>query len=109
VSVKVDVVIVDAFIAVLKVAVTGELIATPAAPLAGAVAVTVGGGLLPPPPDPEPPHPATSRDKLTSHQALGNRMTNFSLPRFGRQIALSDSEPGSAKIPCACIEAAAHG
>jgi hypothetical protein len=43
VSVNVEVVIVVEFIASLKVAVTGEVIATPVEPDAGVTAVTVGG------------------------------------------------------------------
>jgi hypothetical protein len=43
VSVKVDEVIVDAFIAWLKVAVTAVLMATLVAPLSGETAVSVGG------------------------------------------------------------------
>jgi hypothetical protein len=43
VSVNVDVVIVEAFIGWLKVAVMGAVIATPVAALRGVTAVTVGG------------------------------------------------------------------
>jgi hypothetical protein len=43
VSVKVDEVIVDGFIAALKVAFTNVPTATPVAPLVGETAVTVGG------------------------------------------------------------------
>jgi len=70
--------IVDAFIAVLKVAVTDALVATPVAPFVGVAAVTVGalnGGVFLPP---LPPHPASART-ATSHQDVRNRITHISL------------------------------
>jgi hypothetical protein len=85
-SVKVDVVIVDAFIGALNVAVTAELTATPVARFAGVTGATdstVATQLLvqvvPPPP---PPHPAIARLAVTSHQAVVTRITNFSLGSF---------------------------
>ena len=92
-SVKVVAVMVDGFIAVLKVAVTVDVTATPVAPLVGETAVTVGalgGGV----PDPPPPHPARIRDALTSHQPEWNRITDLSFRIVGDGgIALSNLQP----------------
>jgi hypothetical protein len=90
--VKVEVVIVDAFAPMLKVAVTAELMATFIAPLAGetvSTVITLVGQLLvhvPPPPLP-PPHPAITRAAATSHQAARIRIINFSLGSFRRWVA----------------------
>jgi len=84
--VKVDAVIVDAFIGALNAAVIAEVTATPVAPFAGVTAVTdstVATQLLvqvvPPPP---PPHPAITRLAASSHQAVVTRITNFSSGSF---------------------------
>jgi hypothetical protein len=84
--VKVEVVIVDAFAGMLKVAVTADVTATPVAPLAGVTALTDSVlvtqfvvQVVPPPP---PPHPAIKRLAASSHQAVVTRITNFSLGSF---------------------------
>jgi hypothetical protein len=96
--VKVDVVIVDAFIAVLNVAVTVELMATLVVPLAGVAEVTVGAvggrGGGDPPEFPQPLHAARTRDALTSHQPEWNRIIDFSMDRLDGEFALSNSRPG---------------
>jgi len=67
--------------AVLKVAVTAELMATPVALLAGVVEVTVGatggGGFPPPPPvllEPPPEHPAMSTAHESKQDVNRNRI-----------------------------------
>jgi hypothetical protein len=78
-TVKVDALIVAAFIAVLKVAVTAELIATFVAALAGVTELTagaVGGGGGVPEPD-DPPHPATANTTDAKMQATLKRMINL--------------------------------
>jgi hypothetical protein len=84
-KVKVEEVIVDAFIAVLKVAVTAELTATPVLALGGVTAVIVGaiggGGLLPLV-ELEPPQPTTNKAAETSHKAVDDRITRHSLRLF---------------------------
>jgi hypothetical protein len=76
---------VDALIAVLKVAVTAEFTATLVLAFVGVTAATVGaaggGGLLLLV-DPEPPHPATNRAAETSHNAVDDRITRHSLRLF---------------------------
>jgi hypothetical protein len=79
---------VDAFAAVLKVAVRAELMPTFVAPLVGATEMTESGEVVlqllvqvVPPPLP-PPHPAITRVVATSHQAAGIRIINFSLESF---------------------------
>jgi hypothetical protein len=92
VRVKVEPVIVDAFTAELKVAVTAEVIATPVTPLAGVTELTESGEVVlqllvqvvPPPP---PPHPEIARAAATSHHAARIRIINFSSGSFRRRIA----------------------
>jgi hypothetical protein len=75
-------VIVAEFIDMLKVAVRAEFTATPVAPLAGAIEVTVGavgGGGGVDVPELDPPHPETKSAADTSKQAIPKRMINFSL------------------------------
>jgi hypothetical protein len=93
--VKVDPVIVDEFIASLKVAVTADVMAMPVLVFVGVTAVIVGAvvatqllvQVIPPPPLP-PPHPAITRVAATSHQAARIRIIKFSLESFRRWIAL---------------------
>src|SRR5580692_7930766 len=93
---------VDALIAVLKVAVTAELTTTPVLALVGVAAVTVGatggGGLLLLV-ELEPPHPATNRAAETSHKAVDDRITRHSLRLFRSWIALPDGKRGRAQSP----------
>jgi hypothetical protein len=79
--VNVEELIVAAFIAWLKVAVKAVLTATPIAPVAGVMAVTVGaiGGVNVPEPELGPPHPETTNTADTRRQAIPKRMIRFLL------------------------------
>jgi hypothetical protein len=82
--VKVELVMLEAFAAMLKLAVMAEVMATPVAPLAGVTELTESGEVVlqllvhvvPPPP---PPHPAITSAAATSHQAARIRIINLSL------------------------------
>jgi hypothetical protein len=91
VSVKVELVMVDAFAPMLKLAVTAEVIATPVAPLAGVTKETeiafVGQLLIHVPPPLPPPHPEMTSAAATNHQAARIRIINFSLGSFRRWVA----------------------
>jgi hypothetical protein len=80
--VKVEELIVAAFMAKLKVAVMAVFTATSVVPLAGVTAVTVGavgGGGGADVPELDPPHPETTSAADTSRQATPKRMMRFLL------------------------------
>jgi hypothetical protein len=89
--VKVEPVIVDAFIGSLNVAVTVDVIAMPVLVFVGVTTLTDGGEVVlqllvqvvPPPPLP-PPHPEMTRAAATSHQAARIRIIKFSSESFRR-------------------------
>ncbi len=104
-SVKVELLIVAAFIAWLKVAVTIEVTVTPVAPLAGVVAITVGavGGGVVPVPEPElpPPHPATIKAEKISIEVTARITTpqQFTGTGFWRTGAGREDNLANLKLP----------
>jgi hypothetical protein len=105
VRVKVELLIVAALIAWLKVTVTVELTATAEAPVAGVVAVTVGavGGGVVPVPEPElpPPHPATIRAERISIEVTARITTlqQFTGTGFGRTGTGRKNNLANLKLP----------
>jgi hypothetical protein len=95
--VKVNALIVDAFIAWLNVAVAVVAMDMPVPPLAGVDAMTVGavgGAEDAPEPEPPPPHPTITQAAVTSHQVLWNRISKFSLTPLLHEFASSTSRLG---------------
>jgi hypothetical protein len=92
--------IVAAFIAWLKVAVTVVLTATPAAPPAGVTEATVGamGGVDVP--EPDPPHPETTSPAQIRRQTIPERIIRFLLRSpWAERMAYPTRKPRGPDLP----------